>query len=133
MGKIKGDELFAESKKPFRVYRNDELDRFNSAIQKFYDPYVIQSGKDKGKEVRVLNFKKLTHAYGATDKSGAVFIERFEQFQNLWDQHSKYQDRKNWVDRKQNEEWEKTADEMAIEKTKSTVSFINNDQGEFDI
>lgn len=116
--KVEGEELL---EKEVRIYTVEELERFNTLIQKYKEPYTFETGPWKGQTKNVLNHKKLAIAYGATDKKGSIFLERFEQYQNLWNQHNEYQDKKAWIAEQQNLEWEKATEEMAKQKVTPPV------------
>lgn len=99
-----------------RIYTPEEISRFSKNIEKFYEDYTIENGKDHGKVIRVLNRNRLWMAYGAADRKGAVHPNRQEQLENLLNQYYDWKSKKEFAEKKQNEEWENVAKEIAVDK-----------------
>lgn len=118
----------AEIKKPqketfqkqARVYTELELQDFDNKVQRFYEDYTIQNGKNRGEVIRVLNQKKLGIAFGALDKRGAVIVDevygvRLHVLENLLEQWGKWKGKKQWVEKKRIEGLQEVADGMKID------------------
>lgn len=116
--------------KPTRKYSDAELKKFNDLAQKYYENYTIQFGPTAGEVIRVLNREKLSQAYGATSKKGAVILEdvfeskegldykkptRLEQLDNLLEQWMWWKQRMGYGDVKKIEGLEKMAEEKHVE------------------
>jgi hypothetical protein len=107
-----------------RVYSSQELERFHSLIQKFYESKTIQNpnAEDFGQTYLVLNHQKLHVAYGACrpvehgvrhDGTPMVYYfynsERYNQFNNLWKQYEEHRRKLDWIADKENERLQEMA------------------------
>lgn len=119
MPRIKNDSPRVEKPKA-RVYTKDELERFDKSIQRFYEDYTIETGVEKGKIVKVLNYPKLSTAFGATSERGAVILGdnpiRQEVLENLMNQHGWWKNGKDWAENKRLEELNEMAKEISEDK-----------------
>ena len=93
----KKQETETKPKVEMRHYTDAELQKFHDMVQKYYYDYTVETGKDKGEVIRVLDKKKLMISYGVVAPSGAVLWDvddfgdikqptRYAQFENLYEQ-----------------------------------------------
>lgn len=113
-----------------RKYSDAELNKFNGLVQKYYEDYTLTTGKDEGQIMRVLNKEKLMIAYGAINKDRAVLIDevsfppnRFQQFENLYEQWQWWKQRMGYGEIKKLESFEKVAEQMTIEPQGDQIPF----------
>jgi hypothetical protein len=129
----KSEEILFDRPKP-RIYTEVELKHFHELIQKYYEEYTLETGKDKGKKIRWLNYQKLSIAFGAVDKRGGVIVKNYseesdgrggtkysydmptrqQQFENLMDQYYLWKGKKEWVEQKKLEGLQEVAETMSI-------------------
>lgn len=136
MSKIENKPIKLERPK-LRVYTKEELKKFETLIWRFHEPHTLETGPERGKTINWLNLEKLSLAYGATDKKGAVVLTGFgsetdykgsttywydrptrqEQLENLLDQYYWWKNGKNWAEKKRIEDLEETAKSVVEDKT----------------
>lgn len=108
---------------PQRIYSNHELQDFHKKIQKFWDEPREVRGEVFGIKLegtaQKFRHQDLHVAYGAARKvqHGKTHVyqynaERYEQFENLWKQYESWRQKQDWIENKQNEELEKTAEQI---------------------
>lgn len=99
-----------------RIYTKEELETFDKQLLRFWEDYTIETGKEKGKVIKVLNYKKLKIAYGATDTKGGVIPERQAMYENLMDQWGWWKGGQDWAQKKRLENYDQMAKEISEEK-----------------
>ncbi len=131
------DELAARFQP--RVYSEPELMDFHRKIQRFYDePYVIDKPGTPvdGKVARKFRHEDLHVAFGAARKvekgkredntiiySYLYNPERFDVFNNLWQQYVDYQNKQAWIEHQQAKDRARMAQEHVSEVEMDNVPF----------
>lgn len=107
-----------------RVYTESELKDFHNKIQKFWDEPrelngVSVAGMTVSGTAQKFRHEDLHVAYGAARKvqHGKTFVyqynsERYAQFNNLWSQYEEWRKKQDWIENKNLEALEKTAEEI---------------------
>ena len=62
-----------------KTYAVEELQRCHELIQKYYENHTSETTQTAGANMKWLNYKKLSIAYGATDKTGGVILTGWTQ------------------------------------------------------
>lgn len=114
-----------------RSYTREELQKFSELIQKFY-------------EDKLLNFKKLSTAYGATTEENAIILNGFRvetdykgttvyrydtptrqsQLDNLLSQYYWWKSGQDWIEKKQVEAFQNTSSSSFVEKKPSSAEEV---------
>lgn len=119
MPRVKNETPRVEKPKA-RIYTKEDLERFDKSIQRFYEDYTIETGKDKGTVIKVLNYQKLSTAFGATSERGAVILGgnpiRQEVLENLMSQHGWWKGGKDWAENKRLEQLNEMSKEVSEDK-----------------
>lgn len=107
---------------PKRIYSDSELQDFHNKIQKFWDaPREVELEGGMSGTAKKFRHQDLHVAFGAArkvqqgNKSRYLYdSERFNQFNNLWDQYEDYMKKQDWIENKRVEELEKVATEVSF-------------------
>jgi hypothetical protein len=131
MAKKEKDE---KPKVEMKQYTDAELQKFHGLVQKYYYDYTLETGKDAGQVIRMLDKKKLMVAYGAINERGAVSKmdlevppSRLVQFENIYEQWQYWKVKTglepNLGERKKLEQLDEVAQQMTVDPGPEEIPF----------